>query len=1776
MPGSMSNTVVQLSSDDVPVYLDRSSHSIDARGPLAPVVEWRRRLRGGDGAVYQGVLAVVDGSVGGRAGPVARDLVAYLARIDRVLNGTAALDYRGRRMHSVARNVTLFPSEAELERLIASEEYASLDPLEAQVFCAVVFTGPTAYKIRINSTDLGSTDSRPEDQSAAANLAGGPGAMRNYQPQSYFSTFLRVQVMVDSFLASRAAGRDVRMEVGVASFPVAARTVDVFWTLGQDTYDFAFIALMVMSIYSLVREVVVEKETKIRETMLMMGLTRSLFLLSWVATYLVVFALIALGVALAGLRLFTSSSASVIFALFLLYGISLIPYCLCVTTLFSKSKTATTWGSLVFILLSYLRFLVQDPAVSFARRRAFSLIPPIAFSQGFKVVCTLEAAGVGAHWSNLGQHHNNFSVAAAMGMLLLDTALLAAIFAYLDRVVPNEFGVPLPWYFPVSPDFWVGGTAVRSLFHRVGLFGFARGYANLGPAAGAEIELGDTAASGAAEGSPSPSSSSSSSSPSQAGGSVQPPSAEQAALAAAGRCIRVRSLTKVYPASRGCSAKTALDGLDADMYAGEITCLLGPNGSGKSTLFSVLTGLIAPTSGEASVMGHAVDSDMAGVRSQLGVCPQQNVLWGELSVREHLEIFASFKDDSLRGAALRDNVNAVIRDVGLEDKASTPAVKLSGGMKRKLCVGLALVGNSAVLLLDEPTSGLDTTARRKLWDLLLRVRQNSARTVILCTHYLDEAEFLGDRIVILANGTLACAGTSLFLKAYYNVGYCLAVVLRPGQAGDELAAAVASLAPEAVPSAAPPGQASFQLPLASSAIFPSLLRQVAALPSVLSYALSVTSLDEVFAKVGSGGALAGSLPAPELPAVAVAEAASEGLDAGDLAAYSVTGFALWRQQVWAGLVKRARISFRDRKNAMFTVVVPCISLFLGFWLITAGILSGKTYVIPLGPANLVSAYNDAGVIAPTWTWATRAAEPLASLVPRGQSILTAPSASEAGLQPLRDPQTPANVNAMLRFLLHERLRHPPAYLAVQLYTPDGLSLQQPQARPPVLRFTVYHNESAAHALPVAVNSASVTLLRWASGDPNATITPFNHPLPLTARERSLLRSVSGMIVAFIVDTAFSFVLAAFAGFVVKERESLSKYQQLLAGLAPSAYWASTMLYDTLSLLPASLVALGAIASLRLKDFQQEGAMAATLSLFFMFAVASGPHAYAASFLFTKHATAQSALSSFSQLCSFVFTVASIVMRFLAPPFSMVLPAWKVEMWDIIFGLTLPIFNLSRGLFAMTLRRLLRSVGFPTGRVWDWDEAGKYIFLLFAQVVIYSAFTLLAERFGGRLSRLLRPRVPYRAQPGPGEPVAVEDADVAAERARVDAGGAESDYIVVRHLQKAFRGWWPWSPVKVAVQSLTLGVPRGQAIALLGVNGAGKTSALACIVGEQAPTHGSVHVGGLDMVVHRDKVREGLGFCSQADSYEELLTVREHLALFVAIKGAPAAVRGTLIGALMEAYDLAAYADKRAGTLSGGNKRKLQIALAMVGRPQLCVLDEPCAGVDPIARRAVLSSVATMAARGCTVILVSHDLSEVEGLCGERIAIMSAGRLRAIGSSAHLKSRFGRDFVVDVRVLDPDPERVAAIAQRCAAGTSALVGLAAVQAACAALGNPGRVAELRPGGAGGVLASTLARDGFLTAEAFASFWATADDHHAVASTLVGPEARVVRVLETHGTRLVLELAADNTDATSLPTLFSLLEHSKQHLRIKEYSVSSKSLEMIFNIFASEVPPPPEDM
>ncbi|XP_035826205.1 ATP-binding cassette sub-family A member 7 [Aplysia californica] len=553
----------------------------------------------------------------------------------------------------------------------------------------------------------------------------GPG--NRYKLFAYW--FIDVQDMVDHAIIRLQTGDEGLEMPGVYTqqFPYPCWTENWFAFSMVETMPLFMIISWLFTVAMIIRGIVYEKETRLKEVMRIMGLGNGLHWLAWFVLSLVVMMVscVILIIMLKTGRLLQRADIGILFFFMLGVCMSTISQCFLISVFFNKANLAAVCGGFIYFIL-YLPYTQLVQWVGQAETWHFNLAclsSNVAMAMSCYYLSIYEEQVVGAQWGNIGTSpvvDDVYSLRSSILMMYVDALIYLILTWYIEAVFPGQYGMPRkPWFF-LQRSYWCGHAKSHST------------------EAGGQVANGHAAVSSH---------------------DIEKEPADRRVG------VAVRNLCKVY--NKG--DKVAVDGLSINFFEGQITSFLGHNGAGKTTTMSILTGLFPPTSGTALIYDQDIHTDFDQIRSSLGMCPQHNVLFDLLTVEEHIWFYALLKGCSKD--QVEKELEQMLEDVGLPHKRDVTSVTLSGGMKRKLSVAIAFVGGSRTVILDEPTAGVDPYARRAIWELLLKFKKD--RTIILSTHHMDEADVLGDRIAIISHGKLCAVGSSLFLKNRFGSGYYL-------------------------------------------------------------------------------------------------------------------------------------------------------------------------------------------------------------------------------------------------------------------------------------------------------------------------------------------------------------------------------------------------------------------------------------------------------------------------------------------------------------------------------------------------------------------------------------------------------------------------------------------------------------------------------------------------------------------------------------------------------------------------------------------------------------------------------------------------------------------------------------------------------------------------------------------------------------------------------------------------------------------------------------------
>ncbi|XP_072524411.1 retinal-specific phospholipid-transporting ATPase ABCA4 isoform X1 [Salminus brasiliensis] len=560
---------------------------------------------------------------------------------------------------------------------------------------------------------------------------------------------------------------------------------------------------------------------------------------------------------------------------------------------------------------------------------------------------------------------------------------------------------------------------------------------------------------------------------------------------------------------------------------------------------------------------------------------------------------------------------------------------------------------------------------------------------------------------------------------------------------------------------------------------------------------------------------------------------------------------------------------------------------------------------------------------------------------------------------------------------------------------------------------VWYNNKGWHAMVSFMNVANNAILR--ANLPHFTnpaeygITAINHPLNLTKEQLSevtVLTTSVDAVVAICVIFAMSFIPASFVLYLIQERVTKAKHLQFVSGVSPLVYWVANFFWDMLNYSISTAMVVGIFVGFDKKCYTSATNLPALVALLSLYGWSVTPLMYPMSYIFSIPSTAYVSLSCVNLFIGINSSAITFILELFENNRSLLMFNEGLKKVLLIF----PHFCLGRGLIDLAMNQAVTDVYARFGEEhtvdpFRWDFVGKYLVCMAVEGPIYFILNLLIQyRFflDHWLSDYSR------------VPVSDKDDDVAQERQRIYSGGSKNDILYIRDLSKTYVG-----RKRPAVDRICVGVPAGECFGLLGVNGAGKTTTFKMLTGDTDVTSGEASVAGYSILTNILDVHQNMGYCPQFDAIDELLTGREHLYLYARLRGVPEREISRVAEWGIQKLGLSEYADRCAGTYSGGNKRKLSTAIAMIGCPPLVLLDEPTTGMDPHSRRFLWNAIMSIIRDGRAVVLTSHSMEECEALC-TRLAIMVNGTFKCLGTIQHLKYKFGDGYVVTMKIRAPKP------------------------------------------------------------------------------------------------------------------------------------------------------------
>ncbi|KAH8404862.1 hypothetical protein KR222_007399, partial [Zaprionus bogoriensis] len=1018
------------------------------------------------------------------------------------------------------------------------------------------------------------------------------------------------------------------------------------------------------------------------------------------------------------------------------------------------------------------------------------------------------------------------------------------------------------------------------------------------------------------------------------------------------------------------------DHLDMTINNKEITVLLGHNGAGKTTMMNMIMGLVPKDSGKIVVCS---ERDVASYRHLIGFCPQHSVFMSYMTCQQHLEFFSQLRGE--RRSDAREWAKETLKKLRLHGKANAKGCELSGGMKRRLSLGIAIAGNTKIVILDEPSSGLDIESRRELWDILLTLRKEKA--IMVTTHYMEEAEVLGDTICILANGKLQANGSPLELKRKLGSGYRLKLQAHESKFEEK---ATMDIIRRHIPNARVQSivkpTVNICLPYAHQLAFHDMLRSLEADVDALgieTISITDTSLETVFLNC------AGEVDQVDTPDIGLRN--DHPLLTQPYKRLPNSAPHWW--QLWAAIFyKKYTFLVNEWHYVCCMLSLPLICVTGVILLMHSMSVVTNEAALPLNIGQLragsIYIHNPTGHHA---------------LVEQKLRQFIEMNGLNAKTLTLRGNDVPDELLQLQRDNLADFLEDTVG--VVDMYVEGTGTADTP-------RLSVYFAGNRYHSSVMLINMLDTCMLQLDSGHGGARIDTAYVPI-----RRFISDVSSSRLEYYAVFVAAAMFFSMFFYISLPFREHVNGFRQLQA-MSRYTFWSATFTFDLLlhALLCTALYLLQRLV-MPAELYTGEELRLIVLSMFF----------YGLSYLPILYALGNNFKSiSTISTCLLLMLIVSEIAPLITSSNSQ---AMKQHATKIAFLRFLPDFNLNHQLRIINENFITRRRNSPIP-LEDTGTFFAYAVCVYTLVMGFFVVVLEHKYYPRRLLAIFRNAKPMKRNSlGSISPLpldSLEDCldECVREEQRVKNLLSEKpcDHpLLVSNLSKSYAG-------NKAVDGLSFAAERGECFGLLGVNGAGKTSTFQMLTANLAIDEGLIQIDGIDIRQDEVAYRQRFGYCPQFDALNKFMTAEQMLRYMALMRGlsmsrADASGVEESVKFWLQKMHLVKYRNVQVRNYSGGTKRKLLAAMAMIGAPSLVLLDEPTTGVDPISRRFLWQCIKDFQDKDRTVVLTSHSMDECEELCN-RLAIMAKGKFKCLNNICALKRLSG--FTIKLKMaLDTETE-----------------------------------------------------------------------------------------------------------------------------------------------------------
>ena len=1653
-------------------------------------------------------------------------------------------------------NFKNFSSVEELDNYVKSPQYTA-DPNKLICF-GVKFSYDEEYKqydYSLHFFDFekmgkeGVQDIATNNQGMFDTFKSGPDleSFLKYKNGAY-SYMMKI---VNQYILRKETGdENAELNYGITAMKYIDYRVDSFGEfLGYMITIIIVIAYMSpLSLY--VYRIVGEKETKTKEGMKIMGLKEGEYFLSYFIQYLIISIFVSFINSLLLKVVFNHIPLHFLFEFILLWSLDVFALIYFFQSFIDKTRIAIVLSLVIYFIMYCISLACMFEKTSMKLKIILSLFPAVSLNTGILLLSKFEY-----HFRNFNNRdflvdHYNYSIGIMFLMFGIDFFLYLFLGYYLNNVLPHDFGIRKPWNFLCSSDYWCNSKNKKRKYLNI------KNKLELPEFNTDESRLLDDEKNIYGR-----------SSKFESEEIYEDKNKKDDVL-------EIRNIVKIFG-----DGKKAVDKVNLNFYKDEIFALLGHNGAGKTTLISILTGMYEATKGKAIYDGiNILDSNNMDIfREKLGICPQHDILFDNLNIREHLEMFSIFK--GVDSENVESEVNKILHDFQLENIQHMIAKNLSAGQRRKLSIAIALIGGSQIIFLDEPSSGMDITSRRNLWEILKR--QCEGKIIILTTHYMEEASVLGKRIGIINAGKMKCLGSPLFLIEKYGKFMSLNILKGDNADNEKIVNFVKSLA-ENIEYEILSEEIMFRIPVKDDDNAEKKLRKKVDIPKffqkfdenlenlkIKSYSASMPTLEDVFLNVAAEDSKK-NIEKEKENGIKVEEENDKILFNSNLKE-DYTQKSKFKNDFYICMKRRYLITKRDVKGFLMEIFCPIVLVLFGLLISKVEMtFKSKPYVIDInitGKQNIMFAsitntniedyfINDIDIVT---------SKKLENYIPydsnhKKEAII---DFVEQIFEISKDTEDSKN---------HVVDMTSDSYVG---YYASLLLLEEENNK---YQFVMVLNTRVMHCIPIFSPYLLQAIIEKSCGH-KINVKYTHYPLPMTHDLKEQNSIGNNITIVFFISIAFALMPANFISLLVKERINNSKHLMRISGINIISYWISNYIFEFIKYYFTAGIC---ILLLWAFDYYR--------NYLYILYITYGPgmisFTYAISFFFSNESNAQNAII----LLNFIFgDLGSIIvilfrgiksMKNIAKIIEYIIALVPTFCFDFTFNLLLN--NMS-----------IYVIDYPNEWVYfKGDEMIKKFNLLLSMVIYSSAecvlYTLLFIIIESRTYSFKMPKNEKLISNIKDNAVLeeIERANSISEklisyasseretnivnRNIIEENNNKDEFFAVRikNLQKIYKNGC-CSKAKdnvIAIKNLNFCIKQGECFGLLGLNGAGKTTTFKCITQELSQDNGTIFINGKNIIGKFNELNELFGYCPQFDAIFELLTVYENLEFFASIKGIKKNLIKKLVNTMIKEMSLDEFKDKISGQLSGGNKRKLAVAISMIGNPPIILLDEPSTGMDPEARRFMWSVIHKMSTKGkkSSVIMTTHSMDEAETLC-KRMGIMVNGEFVCLGKANEIKEKYGYGYEIDVRIKPISQITLEEILEKYNWDKNVLVNMENVENILNTMNKRYFIEELKEGRLGSRIKKAIDLNGDVSIYTIINWIFFVEN--AIKFIQKGKNYFEEIILAEHIENNFLFKMKKGNCTKSIGFFFGLFEESKEECHVTEYSIQQTSLEQIFNKFSS---------